>query len=161
MEAVEVVQRAVVGLAHGGQCPEVIAATARLDRRGNQGIADGADAVGVRDPDRAGQHAVLPDPFQAGELTVAVEPMRPGEDGLGPDVAVMRQHHRDTGAHGTLADAQLSITANDRGMPDPNAGHVGDGVVLAGLHAPDANADVPGSRRHRSLPPSGLPRRRG
>jgi hypothetical protein len=145
MKAVDVVQGAVVGLTHHGQCPDRVAHPVRSGAPLDDRVVHDTDAVGVRDADRSGKHAVLADPLKPRQLSVAVEPMRPGEYRFGPDVTVMRDHHGHAGADGAFTDAERSVPAHERRVPDANAAHVGDRVQRSGLHAPDTDSDVAGS----------------
>ena len=106
VEAVDVVERAVVGLADDRQRPDA--------RRSWRGPAPPASMSASRTtptlwvfviPIAPAQHPGLPDPLEPGELAVAVEPMRPGEDRLGPDVAIVRDDDGDAGADRTLRPA--------------------------------------------------------
>ena len=128
-----------------------VVAGRRLDQR----VAHHADAVGVRDADRARQHPVLADPLEAGELAVAVEPMRPGEDRLGPDVAVVRDDDRHAGANRTLPRTQRTFAFDQGRVPDAHAGDIGDRVQRTRLHAPDPDAQL--TRAHRRSLAASLP----
>ena len=69
----------------------------------------------------------------------------------GSCVAVRVRRHDDghAGPDRTLADDERSVALDDRGVPDPHAGHVGDGVEGSRAAAPDGDAEV--TRPHRSM----------
>jgi hypothetical protein len=66
-----------------------------------------------------------------------------GVDGLGEDVAVMRDDHRDAGPDRALADDQRPIAPDDRRVTDADAGHVGDRVVRPGPATTDDDPEIP------------------
>ena len=72
---------------------------------------------------------------------------------------VMRQHHRHAGADRSLAGPQWPIAGDQRGVADPHASDVRDGVEVAGLHPTDADAEI--SRAHRRSVAVGSDRRSG
>ena len=136
VEAVDVVEGAVPGLGHDRERPGLDAVGQLLDLEGDECVADHAHAVGVGDRHGGVQQADLLEPGQAGHLAVAVEPVVGRIDGIAPHVAVVRHHDRDAGAH---------VVALDHGaVADPDAGHVGDRVVLA--RAPACRCRMPRSR---------------
>ena len=100
----------------------------------DQRVADDADAVGVGDADGGVQEADLLDPGQAGHLAVAVEAVVRRVDRVAPHVALVGDHDRHA-----RADV---VALDDRRVPDPHAGHVGDRVVLAGLEGADDDAEL-------------------
>ena len=83
VEAVDVVEQAVVRLADDRQRPVRLAGVP-LDRGGHERVADDADAVRVRDRDRRREQPGFADPLEAGQLAVAVEPVAASEDRLAP-----------------------------------------------------------------------------
>src|SRR5688572_3358475 len=121
MEAVDVVQPAVPRFGHDWQRPGNFTAGAQTDLVGHQRLVDGADAVGVGQPDRRRQLAALADPFQAGHLAVAVEPVGRGEDWLAGYVAVVREQDRHTGTDRAAANAQRPVARDERAVPDADA----------------------------------------
>ena len=147
VEAVDVVERAVVRLADHRQRPDRVAHAVGPRGRLDQRVAHHPDAVRVRDADRPAQHPGLPDPLEPGELAVAVEPMRPGEDRLGPDVAVVRDDGGDAGADRSRARPQRAVARDERRVPDADAGDVGDRVERPRLHATDADPELTSAHR--------------
>src|ERR687894_1548332 len=89
--AVYVVQGAIVGLGDDGETPVLVLVGALLDLGGYEGVAHHADAVGVGDRDRGGEHAGLADPLQPRHLPVAVEAVAAGEDGIVAREALARR----------------------------------------------------------------------
>ena len=77
-----------------------------------------------------------------GELAVAVQPMTAGEDPLLPRIAAMRHDDRDTGPDRPPADDQRAVALDHRGVADPHAGDVGDGVERPGPAYPDSDAEI-------------------
>jgi hypothetical protein len=65
--------------------------------------------------------------------------VRGAEHGVEPDVAP-RQNRGHASAHGTVADPDWSVAADDGRMPDQHAAHVGDRVERASSHRADGNA---------------------
>ena len=148
VEAVDVVEGAVVRLADDRERPDVVSHPVGPRGRLDQGVPHDPDAVGVRDADRPAEHPRLADPLEAGQLAIAVEPMRPGEDRLGPDVAVVRHDRGHPGPHRARAWPQRAVARDQGRVPDPDAGHVGDAIEGSRLHATDANAKL--ARAHRA-----------
>ena len=103
-----------------------------VDRGGDQRVAHDPDAVRVGDRDRRGQQARFADPFEAGHLAVAVEAMAAGEHGLAQRRPAARADDRDAGPDRAPADDQRSVAADQRRVPDRDAGDVGDGVERPG-----------------------------
>src|SRR6185369_7227263 len=114
-------------------------------------VADDPDRVRVRDPDRAGQVPGLADPLEAGQLAVAVEAMTAGVHGLRPDVAVVGDDDRHPRPDGSLADDEAAVAANDRGVPDSDAGHVGDRIRRTRPAAADDDPEIPRSHQAASV----------
>ena len=110
VEAVDVVEEAVPGLADDGQAPAVavVAVLCRRDER----VADDADRVRVRERDRRRQQPGVPDPLQAGQLAVAVDPVRACEERL-------RRRHDDrhSGADVLTLDQRRVADADRRRRP--------------------------------------------
>ncbi len=79
---------------------------------------------------------------ETGHLAVAIEDVVAGEDRLDADVALMRLDDRHPGPHRSLADTQRTVARDERGVPDPHPGDVGDGVVAPRRHPPNRNAEV-------------------
>ena len=77
VKAVDVVQHPVVGLGHDRVGEEKLPAVANLPV--DRGIANHADAMGVREEDRALEESGLADPGRAGHLAVAVQRKPGGE----------------------------------------------------------------------------------
>ena len=74
VEAVDVVEEPVPGLADDGQAPVELAGAVARSR--DQRVADDADLVRVREPDRRRQHPGVADPLEPGQLAVAVDRVR-------------------------------------------------------------------------------------
>ncbi len=159
VEAVDVVQMTVVGLADHRQRPRRHSRGTTLDLGPDERVVDDPDAVRVGQADRPAEESRLADPLEAGQLAVAVEPMAPGEDRLGPDLAVVRDDDGDAGPDRTLPTDQRTVAADDRPMADPDPGHVGDRVARAWLAEADDDAEVASS--HPCSVPAGATPRRG
>ena len=127
----------------------VALARPRLDRGGDEGVADHPDAVRVGDRDRRRQEPGLADPLQAGHLAVAVEPVATGEDGFASVLGAARDDDRDAGPDRASPDHERAVAVDDRGVADAHARHVRDGIAGAGLPAPDDDPEV--SRPHRRM----------
>ena len=155
---VDVVQGAVVGLSDHRETPERRAALAAPDLVGHEGVANHADAVGVRDRDRRRETAGLADPLQPGHLTVAVQRVGAGEHRLGADARV-RDDRRDAGADRTLPDLKRPVPFDQRRDPDGHTTDVGDRVQWTRWQEADAEAKV-AEARHRANPTGGLSRGR-
>ena len=150
VEAVDVVEGAVVRLADDRERPDVVPHPVGPRGGLDQGVAHHPDAVGVRDPDRPAKHPGLPDPLEPGELAIAVEPMRPGEDRLVPDVAVVRHDRGDAGPDRSRARLQRAVARDQGRVADADAADIGDGIERSRLHATDADAELTSAHR-RSL----------
>ena len=72
-------------------------------------------------PIDAAEHPGLADPLEAGQLAVAVEAVAAGEDGLGPDVVLVRDDDGDAGPDRALADDQRPVAADQRRVADEHA----------------------------------------
>ncbi len=142
VEAVDVVQPAVPGLADDRQRPRDGARGPALDLRPDERVADDPDAVGVRQADRSAEQAGLTDPLEAGQLAVPVEPMRSGEHGLDPCVTVVRDDHGDPGPDGTQPPDERAVAADERPVTDPDARDVGDRAEGSRPTAADDDAQV-------------------
>jgi hypothetical protein len=70
-EALDIAQPAVIGLGDDRQMEGLGSAIA--NRNGRNGVADNADLIGVGDPDRRAEQALLREPGEAGHLTIAIE----------------------------------------------------------------------------------------
>jgi hypothetical protein len=108
-------------------------------------VVDDADAVGVRDPDGAGQQPGLADPFETGHLAVAVQPVAAGVDRFGEDVAVVRHDHRHACPDWALPDDERALASHDRRVTDADARHVRDRVGRPRLSPTDDDAEIPRS----------------
>ena len=128
VEAVDVVQDAVPGLAHHRQAPVVLAGLGGGDER----VANDADRVGVGETDRRRQQARVAHPFEPRQLAVAVDPVRAGEERLG--------RRQDDG------DARADVVALDqRRVADPDPGDVRDRVRRPGWEPADLDPEVTGA----------------
>ena len=131
VEAVDVVEEAVPGLADDRQAPR--ADSLAVLRRGDERVAHDADGVRVRQPDRRRQQPGVADPFEPGQLTVAVDPVRAGEERLG-----RRQDDGDS-----RPDA---VAFDQRRVADPDPLDVRDRVRRAGWETADLDSEVAGAR---------------
>src|SRR5580704_3574374 len=145
VESVDVVQPAVPGFGHDGQRPEIAfhIRAAVLDLPRDDGVADDADAMSVRDHDRTVEKTGVFNPGSAGHLAVAIEREPGGEDGVVAGFSA-GMDGGDAGADGSGADYELAAAGDERGMADLDALHVGDGVVGAGSPI-EGNAEVAGA----------------
>ena len=100
VEAVDVVEQAVVGLGHDRQAPGLQARPRHLPLEDR--VAHDADAVRVGDRDRALEEAALLEPRRPGHLAVAVEREPGAEHGIAARLAA-RVDDGDAGAHRALA----------------------------------------------------------
>ena len=134
VEAVDVVQIAVVGLGHHRQRPPVAGRVgrARADPPADDRVAHHAHAVRVGDHDRALEKSRLLDPRGARHLAVAVLREPAGKRRLRHRVSAARQHGGDARADGSFANDERALTLDDRRVTDGDAGHVGDGIERAG-----------------------------
>ena len=87
------------------------------------------------------EESAFVDPGGAGHFTVAVqrEPRREHRIGV---LATSRMHDRDSGAHGALADEEVTLAVDDGAVADPDTLDVSDGVVGSGMTGADLDADV-------------------
>ena len=118
VEAVHVVEVAVVGLGHDRQAPPIPGSVRRAvgDAPFDHGVAHDADAVGVGQHDRAFEKAALLDPGHAGHLAVAVEAEPTGENRMIQRAFLAaRQDRGDARADRTDADFQLAFALDQRG----------------------------------------------
>jgi hypothetical protein len=129
VEAVDVIEQSVPGLTHDRQRPQPAAVCPVPRAVGDEGVADDAHAVGVRQADRPAELPCLADPLETRQLAIAVEAVTAREHRLVPDVAVVRQDHRDARAHRALADDQPTLPANERRVPDADATHIHDRIA--------------------------------
>ena len=141
VEPVDVVQPAIVGLAHDRQAPEGVVSVVPRDLVGDERVADDADAVRIGDRDRGGEHPGLSDPFQPGELSVPVQAMAAREDDVLPD-PLRRQDHRHAGPDRTLASNQRTAALDQRRRADAHARGVGDRVQRTGRELPDGQPEI-------------------
>jgi len=142
VEAVDIIEEAVPRLADDRERPIGRAERQSPNRVTDDPVADHADRMGVRDPDRPGQEARLPDPLEAGQLAVAVQRVAAGKDRLGEDVAIVRDDHRHAGSHGSLADHERAVAPDDRGVADADPRHVRDGIDGTWPAAADDDAQI-------------------
>ena len=155
VEAVDVVEDAVVRLPDDRQRPEVGVRPVGPHRVNQQRVVDDSHRVGVGDRDRAGQEAGLADPLEARQLAVAVEAVAAREDRLDEGVAVVRHHHGHAGPDRPLTDHPRSVAADQRRVPDAHARHVRDRVERARLQPPQDNPVVACAHAFlRQTPPS-------
>jgi hypothetical protein len=131
MKGVHVVEVRVASLTHDGQQPG-IGPELRAEAAGDpadEGLVHGAEAVRVRDPDRAHEVAGLLDPMRAGHLAVAVERMKARPNGCGdrPRPAA-GEHHGDARARRAFGAARSGVV-DERGVSDLDARHIGDRVM--------------------------------
>jgi hypothetical protein len=133
-ESLDVAEPAVIGLGDHRQMEGLGSAVAH--RKGRNGVADDADLVGVGDPDRRAEQALLREPRKAGHLAVAVERERPGEHVVGPNFRSTRPDGGDprAGNPRTILD--------DRRVAHFDARHVGNGVERAGRQRPDLKTEI-------------------
>ena len=143
VEAIDVVQTAVVGLGDDRQPPRlqhVLLGNLPPD----DGVPHDADAVGIGHRHRPFQQPALLDPGRAGHFAVAVQREPRGEDRLRVAFPA-RVDHRHTGAHRSRPHHQLSASGNEGGLADFDARHVGDGVEWSRRPA-DGQLEIPLSR---------------
>jgi hypothetical protein len=150
VEAVDVVQQAIPGLAGDRQRPERRPERQLADGVADDPVVDDTDAVGVRDPDRPGQQAGLADPLEPGQLAVPVQAVAAGVDRPGEDVALVRQDHRHARPDRALADDEATLAADDRRVADADAGDIRDRVPRTRPSAPDPNPQIPRSNAQRA-----------
>ena len=145
VKSVDVVEPAVPGFGDHGERPPVTFHVRRavLDLPGDDGIADDADAVRVRDHDRAIEKAGVFHPGGAGHFAVAVEGEPSGEDGVVGSLAA-RMNGGHSGAHRAFADFQFAAPEDESGVADLDAFNVGDGVVGAGS-AVEGDTEIAGA----------------
>src|SRR5262249_519554 len=108
MEAVDVVQVAVVGFAdHGSRPPiSVCVRGAMFDAPCDHGIVNNAHAVGVGDHDRAVEKSGIVDPGAAGKLSSAIEREPAGKDLIRDVVLATRKDGGDSCADGAHANLE-------------------------------------------------------
>ena len=126
MEAVDVVEAAVVGLGHDRQPPRlqrVLQRVLPLDDR----VAHHAHAVGVGDRYRSFEQPAFLHPGRPRHLPVAVQREPGGKDRIGVGLTA-RVHHGDARAHRALPHDELAAAGDERGVAHFDAGHVGDRV---------------------------------
>ncbi len=145
VQAVHVVEVAVPGLGHDRQRPAADLLV-RRDVCSDQRIAHHADGVRVGEADRRRQRPRLAHPLEAGHLAVAVERVAAGEDRLATRVTFMGQDHRDAGPDRACADDERTVARDQGGVPDADAGDVGDGIERPSGQLPDDDPQV--SRSH-------------
>jgi hypothetical protein len=128
---VYVVERPVVGLGDYGEAPVFVLGGARFDLGGYKSVAHHADAVGVGDRDRCGEHTGLADPLEVGHLPVTVEAVGAREDGVVAGKALAGTDDGHTRTHRPLADHERPFPPHDGRVPDAHAFYVGDRIVRA------------------------------
>jgi len=148
MPTPDVVQEAVVALPHN-----------RADRAGRQadfgiagqhivdnsiGHAGNVERVGQQN--RGLDHAQFADLLEAQRLAKPVERPHRSDDLLLKEVSAMRQDGGHAGADRPLARPQRPVASDQRDMPDPDAGHVSDGIKPAGGQQTGRNAQVAQAR---------------
>jgi hypothetical protein len=135
VERVDVVEEAVVRLAHDREAPRRVGIA--LDLLGDEGVAHQSDLVGVRDADRSAEQPGLVEPVRAGDLPVPVERVQAAVAQVGPLSAGTRADDRDAGP----GDARR--VPDDRRMADGDPGDVRDGVEWPGRSRTDGEAEIP------------------
>ncbi len=133
VEAVDVVQPSVPGLGHYGKGPPVVIGADFLVRDNplNHGVADDADAMGVRNHHGADQKTGLLDPGGAGHFAISVQGPPPGHRGV-VKVFSTRKNRGNAGTDRAFSDDKLSFAGNQRSVADENAGNIGDCILRAG-----------------------------
>src|SRR3954451_1867056 len=149
MEAVDVVEETVVGLAHDRKRPMVRPGIGTLDRNGHERVADDPDAVRVGDRHRARELAGLADPLETGHLAVAVQAVAARVHRFVPAVVGPRHDDRHSRPDRSTSHDERSVALDDRGVADSNAGHVRDGV--AGTRPSPADDDPKVADAHRAM----------
>ena len=129
VQAIDVVQIAVVGLGHHRHRPPM-AGLRSLDAPLDYGIAHYADAVRVGDHDRAFEKAGLLDPCGSGHFAIAIERKPRRENGIAPIFAA-RQDSGNARADGAGSHHELAVARDNRAVADRDTGDVGDGVTRA------------------------------
>src|SRR5262245_17406088 len=137
MESVDVVQPAVVGFGNDRQSPRLQSGPRYLPFQNR--VPHDTNAVRIRDRDGTLEESALVDPRRASHLAVAVE-REPRREHRIRALAAARVHDRDARANRSLADDERTLARDERGMPDFDAGDVGDGVERA-RRAADQRAD--------------------
>jgi hypothetical protein len=146
METVDVAEQAVIGLQNHRHVPvETSVIRLLLTVQHNQRIAHHTQAVGVGEGDGAGQKSRLANPLQTCGVAVAVEHMNAGKARLLAGGTCTRFDNSDTGQDVTAVGGAPSHVA----VPDPYAGHIGDGIEGAGLQLAKLNVEVAGTWFHR------------
>jgi hypothetical protein len=130
VEAVDLVEHAVPGLADDRQAPAVLPAA--VLGCGDQRIADDANRVRVREPDRRRQQPGVADPLEPGQLAVAVDPVCAGEDRFG-----RWEHDRDAGPD--------ALAFDQRGVADADTVDVRDRIRRPGREPADLDSEVTGA----------------
>src|SRR5690606_21924465 len=92
------------------------------------------DAKRAGEQDRGLQFAKLTELCDAEELAEAVDHVERGWHPVQEGIAAVREYGRDSGPD--------RISLDDGCLPHANAGHVRDGVVLAGIEDPDYDVQV-------------------
>ena len=120
VETVDVVEPAVPGLGDDGQRPPVAAGIGLAvgDAPLDDGVAHDADAVGVGDHHGAFEEAGFFDPGGAGHFAVAVVREPAGEDGIHHGIFAARENGGNACADGALADDELALAGDERGVAD-------------------------------------------
>ncbi len=111
VHAVDVVQRAVVGLPDDREAPERRPSLAAPHLVGDERVADDADAVRVRDRDRRREAPGLAHPLEPGHLAVAVQRVTSRRTTARSD-AVVRDDRGDAGPDRTLPDLERAVAVD-------------------------------------------------
>ena len=152
VEAVDVVERPVVRLAHDRQRPvHAVPPFARAAWATSASWTTPTECVLVI-PIDAAQQPRLADPLEAGELAVAVEPVAAREHGLGPDVVLVRDDDRDPGPDGPLADHERPVAARSASCGRP--GRPATSVIASSSPGSSRPIRRPSSRARIRPPPA-------
>src|SRR5262245_2588271 len=111
----------------------------------NDGVANDTDAVRVGNHDGAFQKAGLLDPGDPGHFTVSVLRKPSSEYRIVHGIFTAGENGGYTGADRAFADFEFALAGNQRGVPDKDAGNVGDGILRA-RRAVEGNAEVARAR---------------
>jgi hypothetical protein len=126
MEAIDVIEHAVVGLRHDRQRPVGLGIGLELPR--HDGIPHNAHAIRIGDQDRPGEEARFLHPGRPCHLPVAVE-RKPGGKYRVLRILAARQHCGDAGADRSLPDHQRAIAGDEGGVSHHHVTHVRDGII--------------------------------
>ena len=139
VQATDIVQAAVVGLAHDGVDGNHLLIAGLRERVFHDGFAGTPDAEGIGEHDGRFDDAEFVDLGGAGELAEAVADIDGGGRLLLKEIAFVREDGGDAGvdAGGIVVDGYLAYA---------HAGDVGDGVVLARRQDAGLQANFTGAR---------------